>query len=453
MTQPKQSTLQCSNCGTPNAVIMRRVVDVQRDPQGKNALLNGQINRFQCQSCSVVNSVSSPLLYHDADKEMLIAFVPMDVAMKQGINEEQMVGQLMNELTATIPKEEFRSYMFNPKRALTMKGLIEQILEADGITPEMMAEQEKRVELVQKLFESGSEEALIKLIQENDEQIDVSVFQTISLMAQRMMQTGQQEAVGHLAAIQQVLLEQSTYGQELAQQQMVQEETVREVAAELEKLDESATRSDFMDIAISYAEDDNKLQALVGLVRPAFDYEFFMEFSQRIDEASDDEREKLEYVRDTLREYTEQVDQQSQMLAQQKAQFLQSLLNSNDYEQILQENIAVIDDNFMGILTANIQEAERRQDIQVAAKLRQIYETAVGILQSQMSPELLFINDLLTAEDPESMQGIIDAQATNFDAQILEVVDAVEGLLMQQGQQEAIERLSTVRKALMRALS
>mgnify|MGYP000542207047 CR=1 FL=1 len=453
MTQPKQATLQCSNCGTPNAVVMRRVVDVQRDPQGKNALLSGQINQFQCQNCGMVNSVSSPLLYHDATKEMLIAFVPMDVAMKQGTNEEQMVGQLMNELTATIPKEEFRSYMFNPKRALTMKGLIEQILEADGITPEMMAEQEKRVALVQKLFESDSEEKLIALIKENDEEIDMSVFQTISLMAQRMMQTGQQQAVGHLAAIQQVLLEESTYGQELAQQQTVQEETVQEVAAELEKLDENATRSDFIDIAISYAEDDNKLQALVGLIRPAFDYEFFMEFSQRIDEADADEREKLEYVRDTLREYTEQVDQQTQMLVQQKAQFLQALLNSNDFEQVMQQNMSAIDDNFMGILTANIQEAERRQDIQVAAKLRQIYEVAVRILQSQMSPELIFINDLLSAEDDASLQTVIQENIENFDDELLQVVDAVEGLLMQQGQQQAVERLGAIREALASALS
>ena len=40
------------------------------------------------------------------------------------------------------------------------------------------------------------------------------------------------------------------------------------------------------------------------------------------------------------------------------------------FEQVMQQNMsAAIDDNFMGILTANIQEAERRQDIQVAAKL------------------------------------------------------------------------------------
>ncbi|MEM9955893.1 MAG: CpXC domain-containing protein [Chloroflexota bacterium] len=453
MTQPRQATLQCSNCGAPNTVAMRRVIDVQRDPNGKNALLSGQINQFQCQNCGQINSISSPLLYHDASKELLIAFVPMDVAMKQGINEEQMVGQLMNELSASIPKEDFRSYMFNPKRALTLKGLIEQILEADGVTPEMMAEQEKRVELVQKMFESESEEALVTLIKENDDQIDVAVFQTITLMAQRMMQTGQEQAVGHLATIQEILLEQSTYGQQLEQQQLAQEETVREVAADLDHLDENATRADFMEIAIGYADDEAKLQALVGLVRPVFDYDFFMQLSDYINQAPADQRATLENMRDAIREYTEQVDQQSQMLLQQKLQFLQVLLNSNDYEQIMHENAVAIDDNFMGLLQANIQEAERRQDIQSAAKLRQIYEVAITILQSQMSPELLLINQLLGAEDDTTMQTIIDENISNFDGDLLEAVDAVSDVIASQGQQAMLDRLGTIREALVTALN
>lgn len=453
MTQPRQTTLQCSNCGTANGFNMRRVIDVQRDPQGKTALLNGQINQFQCQNCGTVNSVSSPLLYHDAEKEMLLAFVPMDVAMKQGTNEEQMVGQLMNELTATIPKEDFRSYMFNPKRALTMKGMMEQILEADGITPEMMAEQEKRVQLVQKMFEVESEEALVTLIKENDEQIDESVFQTISLMAQRMIQSGQEQAVGHLAAIQQLLLEISTFGQELSQRQIAQEEAISAVRAELDKLDESATRSDFIEMAIAYADDENKLQALVGLIRPAFDYEFFTELSQVIDKAPADERDALEGLRDSIQELIQQIDQQTEMMVQQKAQFLEALLNSNDFQQMMAQNVAIIDDNFMNVLTANIEESERRQDIQVAAKLKQIYEVAVQLLQSQMSPELLFINDLLTAEDDSSMQAILEEKVSNFDGELLQVVDAVEGLLTQQGQQDSVERLGTIRTALATALS
>src|SRR5688572_13060398 len=127
MTQPQQTMLQCSNCGTPNPVALRRVIDAQRDAAGKNLLLNGRINMFRCQQCGTTNTVSSPLLYHDASKEMLVAFVPMDVALRQKVSEEKIIGDLMNELTSKLPKEEFRAYMFNPKRALTMQGLIEQI--------------------------------------------------------------------------------------------------------------------------------------------------------------------------------------------------------------------------------------------------------------------------------------------------------------------------------------
>lgn len=453
MSRPTQTSLQCSNCGVPNPVVIRRIVDVQNDPQGKMSLLNGQINQFQCQSCGMVNTVSSPLLYHDDSKELLVAFVPMDVAMQQGINEEQMVGQLMNELTASLPKEDFRSYMFNPKRALTMKGLIEQILEADGVTPEMMAEQEQRVALVQDFLQAESEDALIDLIKANDDKIDVSVFQTLTLMAQRLMQTGQQEAVGHLAAIQQVLLENSSYGQEVADRQAAQQQSIEEVAELLETLDENATRSDFIDIAISLADNQDKIEALVGLIRPVFDYEFFMEFTERVNQAPADDRDKLANVRDTIQELTAQLDQQTQMLVQQKAQFLQLLLNSNDYEEMLRDNITAIDDNFMSIITANIQEAERRKDIQTAAKLQQIYQSAVSLLQAQMSPELRFINDLLTTEDEQEMQTLLNEQITNFDGELLEVVDAVGGLLAQQGQQEAIERLSQIREVLATALN
>jgi len=433
--------------------VIRRVIDVQTDPQGKNALLSGQINQFQCQNCGMVNSVSSPLLYHDASNELLIAFVPMDVAMKQNTNEEQMVGQLMNELTASIPKEEFRSYMFNPKRALTLKGLMEQVLEADGVTPEMIAEQEKRVELVQKFFETESEEALIALITEHDDDIDMSVFQTLSLMAQRLMQSGQQQAVGHLAAVQQVLVERSTFGQELQRREEAQQATIEAVSADLDQFDENTTRTDFLDLAISYGNDEEKLQALVGMVRPAFDYEFFMEFSQRIEQAPADERETLEGTRDMLRELTEMIDQQSQMMMQQKTQFLQALINTDDYEQIMQANLDAIDDGFMQVVTANIQEAERRQDIEVGARLRQIYETAVRLLQSQMSPELRFINQLLSTEEAADRQALIESDAPQFDSSLLEVVDAVENILAQRGQADAIERLTDIRQALSKALS
>jgi hypothetical protein len=450
---PSQSTLQCSNCGTPNPVAMRRVINAQNDPQGKAALLSGSINQFRCQACGTLNTVSSPLLYHDGSKELLIAFVPMDVALRQGLSEDKMVGDLMNELTRTIPKEQFRAYMFNPKRALTMKGLIEQILEADGITKEMLEDQQKRVMLVQKFLEAKSEEDLIKMIQENDAEINMTTFQTLSLMAQRLVQQGQQQVVAHLAAVQQVLLENSSFGKELEERNAAQEDKIREVAADIEALGEDPQRADFLNLVLSYIDDEDKLSALVGLVRPAFDSEFFNMLTTHIGKAPAAEREKLEELRTALSELTQAIDQQSRALVQQKAQFLQILLGSPEYQQLLAENADQIDDNFMAVLTANVQEAEKRGEVQVAAKLKQIYQASVAILQSQMSPELQFLNVLLSAPDDATMQALVKEQAGNFDGELLETLDAVEQMFASQGQEAALSRLSQIREALQAALS
>lgn len=452
MTQPQQTMLQCSNCGTPNPVVLRRVIDAQRDTAGKNLLLNGRINMFRCQNCGTTNTVSSPLLYHDATKELLIAFVPMEVALRQKVSEEKIIGDLMNELTSKLPKEEFRAYMFNPKRALTMQGLIEQIVEADGITKEMLEEQRKRIDLLQKFLDAKSEKELIALVQKHDTGINMSFFQTLSLMGQRVLQEGQQQLASHLMAIQQVLLQNSTFGKEIVKQQEAQDAAIQVVAQRLEKLGEGATRADLIDIAIAFGDDESKLQALVGLTRTALDYQFFLEFSERISKAPADERERLETIRDTLRELTEQVDSQTRVIVQQKTQFLRTLLETEDVEALLSENIEVVDDNFMGVLAANIQEAKRRQDTETLNKMTQIYDTAVAILQSQMTPELRFINDLLAAETPEAMQALVTEKAKDY-GDLLDVVDAVEELFEAQGQAEGIKRLGIIREALEKAQS
>jgi hypothetical protein len=343
--------------------------------------------------------------------------------------------------------------MFNPKRALTMKGLIEQILEADGITKEMLEDQQKRVMLVQKFLEAKSEEDLIKMIQENDAEINMTTFQTLSLMAQRLVQQGQQQVVAHLAAVQQVLLENSSFGKELEAQNAAQEDKIREVAADIEALGEDPQRADFLNLVLSYMDDEDKLSALVGLVRPAFDAEFFNMLTTHIGKAPAAEREKLEELRTALSELTQAIDQQSRALVQQKAQFLQILLGSPEYQQLLAENADQIDDNFMAVLTANIQEAEKRGEVQVSAKLKQIYQASVTILQSQMSPELQFLNVLLSAPDDATMQALVKEQAGNFDGELLETLDAVEQMFASQGQEAALTRLSQIREALQAALS
>lgn len=454
MSQPTQTTLQCPHCGTPNPVTLRRVVDVQNDPNAKAALLGGRLNAFQCQACGQTNQVSTPLLYHDADKDLLIAFVPMDVAMSQpGQNEEKIIGDLMNELTKSLPKESFRAYMFNPKRALTMQGLIEQVMEADGVTPEMLAEQKQRVTLLQHLLEAQSEDVLLQLIQENDEAIDESFFQTLVLMAQRAMQEGQQQVAGGLIGVQQLLLEHSTYGKELAQAHEAQDALIQEVMQDINDLGEQPQRSDILDLLLKYRADTNRVQALVGLARPAMDYDFFLELGDYISKAPADERDALETLRDEVRELTNAVDQQSRSLMQEKVQFLQILLNSADYEGMLRENMEVVDENFLSVLTANIQEADRRGDAAVSDKLREIYEASMNLLRAQMPPQIRFVNELLAAPDEASMQVVIDANPEQLNEEILLVVDDAVDVFAQQGQPQIVQKLKDIRAKLEKVMA
>jgi CpXC protein len=449
MTPSPQTSIRCASCGQPFQAQVRTLVDVKADPQAKSLLMAGRLNSFQCPHCEHVNQLVAPLLYHDPDKSLLIAYIPMEVSMQSGKPEEKLVGDLLNDLTRSIPKEDFRSYMFNPKRALTMQGLMDQVMEADGITKEMLDAQRKRVDLIQSLLSAGSEDVAMKIINDNDSLIDLSFFQTLSLMAQRMLSEGRQDIAAGLVAVQEALLVYSTYGKEIAKQRSNQENVVREVAQAINDLGEQADRGDLIRLAVGYADEVEKLQALAGLVRAALDPQFFTEFTQVIGQAPSAEREKMQQVMTSLQEYTQMIDQQQQATIQETVQFLQLLLQSPEPDALIQENIEMIDNTFMSILSANIQESQRRGDQNAFNRLNALYEKVVSILQSNMSPELQYINQLLTASTEQEMRSMIQLTAGDFDRNtLLATVDAVEEVLQAQGQAAALQRLAVVRQAL-----
>lgn len=449
MTTPQPTTIRCTNCSTPVNIPVRTVIDAQQDPQGKALLVNGRLNQAPCPNCGQVNAVLAPLIYHDASKEMLVAFVPMEVAMQQNKNEEQMIGDLMNELSRNIPKEQFKAYMFNPKRALTMQGLMEQVMEADGISKEMLQSQRERVELLQRLMDSPDEATLTQQIQANDANINQEFFQTMAVMAQRLVSEGHEDIAQRLMLVQEMLLEHSTFGSEIAQQQSAQEVVVSEVAQAIQALGEDATRDDLRELALGYADDDEKLQALIGLIRPAFDYQFLQDFTMAISKAPAAEREKLERVRDRIVELTSMIDNQMQQSLQETVQFLQVLINSDDPDAMIEANAERIDNDFMNVLSTNLQEAQKRGDMQSFNRLRQIYDKVVAMLRAQMPASMRFINDLLSTEDEAEMNATLQAGIGEQDRdELTETIETVEEILQAQGQAELLQRLGKIRAAL-----
>jgi hypothetical protein len=113
----------------------------------KAAFLQGQINLAQCPQCGTTFAANVPLLYYDLEKELSLVLVPPDLNVI-GSDQEKLIGDLTNSLVNSLPTEERKFYLFNPKQFLSLESMVKTILEADGISEEVLEAQAARAKLI-----------------------------------------------------------------------------------------------------------------------------------------------------------------------------------------------------------------------------------------------------------------------------------------------------------------
>jgi len=126
--------MKCPRCQQPIQVQVEQLFDVSSDPMAKQRLLGGESNFINCPACGYSGGLSTPIVYHDNDKELLLTFFPPELG--KPLNEqEKLFGPLINQVVNKLPSERRKAYLFRPQSFLTFQGLLERILGADGITP------------------------------------------------------------------------------------------------------------------------------------------------------------------------------------------------------------------------------------------------------------------------------------------------------------------------------
>lgn len=443
MMQAMGNALNCPNCGQPFQAQVNQIIDVGRDPAAKQRFLSGEANVVTCPNCGFRAGIAAPILYHDPDKELLMVHVPMELGLQKE-EQERIIGSLLKNLMDSLPAEARRGYMFQPRTVLTLQGMVEQILMADGITPEMLEAQKQKARLAETFLQTDIDE-LDALIQQYDEQIDYEMIQFVTTAAENALQAGRQDMAQHAMEVREKLVALSTAGQEAAQLAVAQEQAIDEVVKALEGLGEQPTVQDFIDLVLRFAEDDQRLQALVGLQYPAFDYAFFQELSGRIEQVADGEKADLEALRDRLLELTNMIKQQQEAMVGAAVETLRAILSSSDLEAAVEQHLNRIDDTFLAVLTANIQAAEQNQDLMTSAKLKQIYEIVMQRIQQGAPPELQFITRLLQAESEQAAQQMMDAEAESFGPNLLPLMDALMDDVRARGEQNLLARLESLR--------
>ncbi len=430
----------CPNCKNSFVTPVLTIVDVGQNPEAKALLLSGRVNIAVCPQCGHAGMLSAPLVYHDPEKELLFTFTPSELGLPDA-EQQRVIGDLTNRVISALPAEKRKGYLLRPRSFLRLEAMIEAILEADGITPEMLNAQRARANLLDRLLRATSEDTRRIIAQENDEQIDYEFFQLLSLNLELMQAEGQEQAAQQVLTLRQQLLDWTTAGQDIASR----EEALRELGTEV-------TREALLEklVAAALAGKEAKVETMVAVARPAIDYIFYQQLTERIgmaEQAGDAEKAgTLKALRATILDLAAQIDAEVQQATEQAAQLLQQILDSDDLEEAVRANLDEIDDLFLSVLATNLRAAEQSGRTEDAERLRRVGDILMELVEESQPVEIRLINQLLTAEYPGGTQALLEENRERVHANLVELMRLVGEDLTRTGRLETAQRLDQIRE-------
>ncbi len=445
MFPPMARQINCPNCRQPFTAQIEQIIDGGRDPNAKARFLGGRTNTAQCPYCNYDFRLTTPVLYHDATKELLLINIPMELGLPSA-EQERVIGSMTQAIVNSLPQEQRKGYLLMPRSTLTLQGMMETILEADGITKEMIEARRNKLRLAEQFLQSDPAE-WEALVQQHDADLDEEFFAMITASAEAALSNGRRDVAQAMLGLRDQLLSLSSMGQRLMGEAAQQEALIQAVAGDLNAMGSQISREMLLDLSVRYAQEDaaDKIEVLVGLARPALDYSFFQLLAERIQAAPESDQQILITLRDHLLTLTQAVDQQTQALAQQAATALQAIINSEDLDAAIRSRLDMIDDTFLSVLSANIQNAEQTGNQAAAARLREVMDRIMALLQQGAPPSIQFINELLQQPTAEGARAMLVEHAAEFGRELLDVMTALIGELSARGRSATLDRLATLR--------
>lgn len=395
-TPPQVVQLTCPNCRAPVRAQVFTLIDVGRQPELKNYLLAGQINVAVCQSCGFTGMLSTPMIYHDPAKQLLLVFFPQQGGMRPE-EQERLVGEATSAIMRDLPADAPRGYLLAPRRFLTLTTLLETILEADGISREEIESYRKQSETQSKIWElivalvgayEQGEEQLAALVEQNKDRFDQEFFASFNQGLAELTAQRQTDDLEMLSGLRDKLVELTGF--------------------DIESLDEIEDEDPDVDALVDMLIDlpDDELDRAIPDIFPSLDYSFFSAWTERIEEAAQAGdaalAERLTVRRAHILEVVEQANTAYQAQFEAGTALLNEVAAADDPEAALREQRARIDKSFLEFLDAKVEIARGTGDDAGAERLAEIRRLATQIGAEALSPEERLIDELLHAETPQA---------------------------------------------------
>ena len=437
-------TIPCPQCNQPIAADITRLFDVRENPQAKQILLSGAYNLVQCPHCGYQGQAPSPIVYHDPEKELLLTYFPSELHVPVN-QQEQMIGPIIKGVLESLPNEMRKAYLFKPETMLTRQRMMERILEEDGITPEMLKAQQERINFLQRLART-SPEARVEVIKQEETLVDEELFMILQRLIQSAAAAGEEESAQVLVGLQQDILENTDYGQEILK-------TAQEQQAAIKTLEEASkkglTRESLLDIIIEAADSEIKLATTVSMARGGLDYGFFQLLSERIEKSSGDKQAELTALREKLLEMTHEIDEAVKEQEALSSQALDGILAAEDIEEATMQALPAVNEIFLEVLRRRIKKARTEEDQARLEKLQKVASTIQKVSAPGANIEL--IEKLIEAENEQAVNAILEENSNEITDEFMQfLMNLLNQTQGQKGNPQTAEKLQQVYRQVLR---
>ena len=426
---PLPTQIKCPRCNTSFVAQVHTVIDVGQEPELKEQFLRGQVNYVQCPQCGGGGLLSTALVYHDPQKELLITYVPPEMNMSAD-QQEKLVGGLVNAIMNELPAEGRKAYFLQPKAALTIDSLYDTILEADGISKEALEAQRAKLKLINILLAAVEDDkTLDKLVEEHRSEFSYEFFLILSDAIEAHEADGHGERAKALQSLREKLLQRVTPAMPTASPK-------------------GATYDELIEL-LRKAQGGSDWRTTIAINRPRLDYGFFQALTARIEAAqSANDNETAQKLTELRQKILDELDSQDKRIreAQDSASLLiMELSEAQDLEAAVRQHSEEINEIFISLLVRYQEAAKARNDSARAQKLGKILDTAINVIEEKLPPEVRLINKLLRAEHPEGTNAVLEEHRGLLNEAFLAIYDKYIADLEQARDKDLAEHLKAVR--------
>jgi hypothetical protein len=433
----------CPRCRQPIIAEVEQLFDLNVDPQAKQKLLTGTVNVARCQSCGYEGPLSTPIVYHDPEKELLLTYFPSELGLS--LNEqEKTFGPLLNQVTNRLPNEKKKAYLLQPKSMFTYQTLIETILSADGITKEMLDEQQKKINLLQRLI-TTSPETRVEVIKQDSALIDETFFILLARYMEAAAAQGNKKLLDTLNEVQNVLVDNTEIGQKIKLQSSEMEAALKDLQAAGK---DGLTREKLLDLLIN-APTDTRISTIVSYTRSGMDYSFFQLLTDKVEQSQGEEKERLIELRKKLLEMTEAIDKRLDEELIRARKLLETILSSPDIEKAVEQNLDQMDEFFNQVLKTALEDARQRGDLERSSKINQVILAVEKA--SAPPPEVALIEKFLAAENETELNSLVEENAAQLTPEFMQILNSIVAQSGESNNPEVSQRLQIVYATVMKA--